>query len=228
MLAILVTGMVSAQRSPIDRTIDGTTFNVTQDDTENDLAISTEGTYRVIDGSFLDELYEHNSLSVSALEISNLINPYYRGRIEVLSFESFAWRSEDRADFMSVLDRYSLPRDLNGSIRIIGEQLGNFREFILTLNIGSFAVTVNEDATNYTVMPIGMHRLQLNEIASYRSSDGSCIPMEVISSSEGRSFEVLKPGAYTVSSQGSNIRYTYDSTPNIISVENNVPAACRN
>ena len=223
MLAILVTGMVSAQRNPIDRTIEGTIFNVTQDGAENDLVISTEGTYRVIDGSFLDELYEHNSLSIPVQQLIDLVNPHYRGRVEVLSFETLAWRLQDRVDWMSVLDRYSLPRDLNGSIRILGEELGRFRNFILTLNTGaSFAVTVNEDATGYTAALIGAHNIRLDQIVSYRGSDGICVEME------GRSYEVLKPGAYTVSSQGSNIRYTYDANLNVINVENNVPTACRN
>ena len=227
MLTILVAGMVHAQRSPISRTISGTIFNVTQDGTENDLAISTEGTYRVVDGDFLDELYDHGSMSISSREISDLINPHYRGPIRVLSFTRFAWDPDYRTDLFFILDRDSLPTDLDGSINIQGSELGNFREFILTLNIGSFTVIVNDDLSSYTVFPIGQRTIQVDEIASYRSN-GLCIPLDYNLGDGGvRYIEILKPGAYTISSPSLNIEYTHNqdgsSTPNITDVP-----ACRN
>ena len=227
MITILVAGMVHAQRSPISRTISGTIFNVTQDGTENDLAISTEGTYRVVDGDFLNALYEHGSMSISSRVFSDLINPHYRGRIEVLSFTRFAWNPRDRADLFFILDRNSLPTGLDGSIDIQGSELGNFREFILTLNIGSFTVIVNEDLSSYTVFPIGERVIQVDEIASYRSN-GLCIPLDWQLGDGGTRFiEILKPGAYTISSPSLNIEYIHNqdgsSTQDLTNTR-----ACRN
>ena len=210
MLAILVTGMVSAQRSPISRTISGTIFNVTQDGTENNLAISTEGTYRVVNEDFLDELYEHGSMSISSRVFSDLINPHYRGPFRVLSFTRFAWNPGDRSDLLDILDRDNLPSDLSGSVNIQGSELGNFREFILTTNIGSFTVIVSDDLSSYTVFLIGSHSIQVDEIASYRSN-GLCIPLDYQLGDGGTRFiEVLKPGAYTISSPSFNIEYTHN------------------
>ena len=228
LLAILFTGMVIAQRPNISRTISGTIFNVTQAGSTNDLAISTMGTYKVLDGDLLNPLYVHNSMSIPVREISDLINPNYEGRIEVLGFESLSWHSEETVDWMEVLDRHSLPRDLSGSIRILGEELGRFREFRLTLNIGSFVLMINEDATEYTVSVIGIRNVFLNEIASYRGSNGICMPLPIHQNSDGRYFEILRPGRYTVTSQSSSIEYIHGEDLSMIDLVYGVAPACSN
>ena len=229
LLAILVTGMVSAQRSPISRTISGTIFNVTQDGTENDLAISTEGIYRVVDEDFLNALYEHGSMSISARVFNDLVNPHYRGPFRVLSFTRFAWSPGDRSDLLNstdILDRDNLPSDLSGSVNIQGSELGNFREFILTTSIGSFTIIVSDDLSSYTVFPIGERVIQVDEIASYRSN-GQCIPLDCQLGDGGtRYIEILKPGAYTISSPSLNIEYIHNQDGSSTQDLTDVPA-CR-
>ena len=227
MLTILVAGMVHAQRNPISRTISGTIFNVTQNGTENDLAISTEGTYRVVNEDFLDPMYEFNSLEIPVSAIVDLVDPGHTGRFEVLSFKNLTWVASETVDWFGVLDRHSLPRgDINGSIRILREELvGNFEvfEFRLTTSIGDIAVTITGD--RYDLLNIGMHSLGLNQIAIYRNSDGQCIPLP-----RGREYEVLRPGQYTVSTNNgeTNEVYTFGLDGSFINYEYDPSHACRN
>ena len=224
LLAILFTGMVIAQRADVNRTFNGVSFEVRTAGSENTLSISTMGTFNVVDDALLDPLYEYTTTQVSMnVLVNNSANPNYSGPINVISFENLTWHRPSRVDWSTALDKNALPQRRSDALHVIRENLGVNRDFILTLNIGSFAIHVGDNGA-YTVFEIGLWPLNPGETVRYRDSNGFC---NIINPENGF-FEVLKPGAYTITTNGVHTRYTLGTNAEVINVEPNVEACISN
>ena len=228
LLAILFTGMVIAQRPDVNRTFRGVTFQVETVASSNTLAISNptgvSGTFSVVDGDFLDPMYEYVSTSISMnILINNSANPSYAGPINVISFENLTWHRPSRVDWSTILDKNALPQNRGDDLHIIRENMGVNRDFILTLNIGTFAIRIGDNGA-YTVFEIGLWPLNPGETVRYRDSNGFC---NIITPENGF-FEVLKPGPYTITTNGVHTRYTLGPNAEVINVEPNVEACVSN
>ena len=217
LLAILFTGMVIAQRSDVNRTFSGVTFEVRTAGSENTLGISTMGTFNVVDDAVLDPLYEYTTTQVSMnVLINSSINPNYNGPVRFISFENLTWHRPSRIDWSTVLNKTALPQTRSDALHVITDNLGSNRDFILTLNIGSFAIHVGDDGA-YTVFEIGL--FPAGGGVRYRDSNNFCV--QITPDSNGN-FEVLKPGLYTILESGVYNRYTFGRTPEEFNFEYNV------
>ena len=222
--------MVIAQRPNVSRTISGTIFNVTQAGSTNDLAIGNTGTFRVVDEDFLNPLYEYSSEDVTEISMNIVanhgVNPDYAGPIRFVSLTNFTWHTDPRfrRDRSHVLDKNSLPSNRSEDLRFIDAELGNEREFILTLNIGTFVIRIGDNGA-YTVFGVGQGGpVGIGETVKYRDSRGFCITVPV----NNGQFEVLRAGDYTISSNGSYTRWTFGNNAFPLDVEYGADACVSN
>ena len=207
LLAILITGVAIAQRPDISRTISGTIFNVTQAGTENDLEVSSMGTYRVMDGDFLDPLYY-----VAGLEINlNGIFRSYTRSVSVVSFTTFDRDPGLRQDRIDMLDMTQVSP--TGTLIITNRGLINWqgeRKFILIMNSShhgniSFTVNIMEDGSvslfehSYNI-PTGPSSPLAN---IYYNCDRLPIAESV------SSYDVLEPGVYSIIRSANSIYNFY-------------------
>ena len=196
LLAILVTGMAIAQRPDISRTISGTIFNVTQAGTENNLEVSTMGTYRVLDGDLLDPLYY-----VAGLEINfNGIFRDYTRSVSVVSFTTFDRNPALRQDRIDMLDMQQLSP--TGSIIITNRGLINWpgeRKFILTMNSshhGNISFTANIQSDGSVSLYEHAYNVPIGRSGSLANVYYNCDIVPIATNSA--TYDVLEPGVYSV------------------------------
>ena len=196
LLAILFTGMVIAQRPDISRTISGTVFNVTTVGSENNLEISTSGTYKVMNGELLDPLYYIAGIEIN---LDGIFRDYTR-EVSVVSFTTFDRNPALRQDRIDMLDMTQVSP--TGTIIITNRGLINWqgeRKFILTMNSShhgniSFTVNIREDgSTTLFEHSYNIPTAPTNPLANiYYNCDRLPIAESVTT------YDVLEPGVYSI------------------------------
>ena len=210
LLAILLTGVVMAQRPDLSTTISGTTFHVSTVGTDNVLTItgsSLDGSYTVVDGAFLDELYTTapdipvpSSINIPISSIVNSSNYHsdYTGPVSNIRFSRFSWIDSERTDMINVLGS-NIPDHTNEDLMILDSERGILdTEFILTLDKPGYVdlkfTIMLDDQGGYSIFEHAPVSDGGARSVYFSEPNGVCTVVPLVSSE----YNLLKAGIYTV------------------------------